>query len=51
MFFKEHMKLEHWDNQASSQLKASINLDLYRRKHQFKFEILENYVLVYTVFD
>ena len=51
VFFKEHMKLEHWYNQASSQLKASINLDLYRRKHQFKFEILENYVLVYTVFD
>ncbi|MDG2330000.1 MAG: 4'-phosphopantetheinyl transferase superfamily protein [Flavobacteriales bacterium] len=51
VFFKEHMRLDQWDNQTPNQLKASINLPLYHRKHQFKFEILENYVLVYTVFD
>ena len=51
VFFNEHMRIDKLTSKLDSRIEASINHDLYHGKHQFKFEILENYVLVYTVFE
>jgi phosphopantetheinyl transferase len=51
VFFKEHITIHSSSGFQSPHLTAELNHTLYSDIHHLKFEILENYVLVYTVFD
>jgi phosphopantetheinyl transferase len=51
VFFKEHITIQSTSGFQSPHLTAELNHTLYSDIHHLKFEILENYVLVYTVFE
>lgn len=51
VFFLQHIEINVDQGFQSPNLTARINHQLYSEIHHLKFEILENYVLVYTVVE
>ena len=51
VFFLQHIEIHVDQGFQSPNLTARINHQLYSEIHHLKFEILENYVLVYTVVE
>lgn len=51
VFFKEHIVIKKMPLADTSRFQVALNHHLYQGIHRMEYEILENYVLVYTVFD
>lgn len=50
VFFKEHMEVRRVDND-STRFDVKLNHHLYEGVHRIQVELIEDYTLVYTVFD